>query len=674
MKSENANQLAHETSPYLLQHAYNPVDWYPWGKEALEKARQEDKPMLVSIGYSACHWCHVMERESFEDSQIAAIMNQNFICIKVDREERPDVDQIYMDAIQNMGLQGGWPMNVFLTPEQKPFYGGTYFPPAQWAQLMENVAHAFKNNRHELDESAEKFTESLNLSEVQKYGLQGRDEKFDPADLSQVFEKMAPRFDRQRGGMNKAPKFPMPSIWLFMLRYYAVSNNKDALQQVQLTLDQMAFGGIYDQIGGGFARYSVDGDWFAPHFEKMLYDNGQLLSLYAEAYNVTKKTLYKEVVYETIEWLEREMLSPEGGFYAALDADSEGEEGRFYVWKADEVEAIFGKEAELLIDYYGLSHNGNWEHGNNILNRDLSDKAFAEKYGLDVTVLKSLVVEAKQKMLETRSLRVRPGLDDKILTGWNGLMLKGLCDAFAVFGEERFLYLAFKNAEFIEKNLLENQKLKRTFKNGKANLDGYLEDYAFVMEAFISLYQVSFQEKWLVIARELADYSLENFYDPEESLFFYTDSNGEKLIARKKELFDNVIPSSNAAMAKNLYFLGLMLDQQKFTEIAQSMASKVIPLIEAEPEYLSYWATYLTNMVKPTAEIAIVGPDCKRMRAQIEKIYYPNKVVMGAVQGSELPLLIGKAPHQGKTTIFVCYNKTCKLPVHTVEEAFLQLK
>jgi len=464
---KKANRLLHESSPYLLQHAYNPVDWYPWGEEALQKARQEQKPIIVSIGYAACHWCHVMEHQSFEHEEIAQLMNEHFVCIKVDREERPDVDQIYMDAVHAMGLQGGWPLNVFLNSEAKPFYGGTYFPPQNWSQMLQNVAKAYRENREELDQSAEQFAAHLNTSDLKKYGIQQKNSEFTDSDFRLLYHNLSLRFEKERGGMGQAPKFPMPVNYLFLLRYHQYANQTAALEHVNLTLREMALGGIYDQAGGGFARYSTDSEWLVPHFEKMLYDNGQLVSLYAEAYQVTRNQLYQEVVYETIAFVERELMSPEGGFYSSLDADSEGEEGKFYVFTKEELRQIIGSEEPLFSAYYNIRAEGNWEHHQNILHRRQTDEAFAAEHQLEVLVLKELVKGWKEKIRAARAKRVRPGLDDKILTSWNALMLKGLADAYHVFQEEKFLRLALQNANFLKQNLKNGQKLFRNYKNGK---------------------------------------------------------------------------------------------------------------------------------------------------------------------------------------------------------------
>ncbi len=671
------NQLIHSTSPYLLQHAYNPVEWHEWGEEALQKAINEDKPIIVSIGYSACHWCHVMERESFENEDIAALMNKHFINIKIDREERPDVDAVYMDAVQAMGVRGGWPLNAFLMPDAKPFYAGTYFPPQNWTGLLRQIAEIFQKNRAELSESAAQFQKVISASELQKYGMKAQETSFEVEDLDKMFTQLSQDFDGEYGGMQKAPKFPMPSIYQFLLFYAKTTQNNTLAQQatahLQKTLDEMAYGGIYDQIGGGFARYSVDSFWFAPHFEKMLYDNGQLLSLYADAYLLTKKSLYREVVYQTITFAKRELLQEEGGFFAALDADSEGVEGKFYTWTETELAQIFadGTEFALLKAYYNTKEEGNWEEGVNILHRRQSDETFAAAKGISLEDLQTYKQTWKKMLLATRADRIRPGLDDKILTGWNALMLKGLCNAYQAFGEAEFLTLAQQNADFIWEKLYHNGQLYRTYKQGQAKILAYLEDYATLIEAYLVLYQITFEQQWLSRAQTLTDYVLENFYDTQEGFFFFTDAKGEKLIARKKEIFDNVIPASNSIMAKNLYYLGLLTDTAHYKDTAQSMLSSTKKVLLQNLEYLTNWGQLYCLMSKVTAEVVIVGADCEEYALAIhQQDYTPHKVFVGSTEESEfLPLLAYRTAIDGKTTIYVCVEKTCQLPVQSVDEA-----
>ena len=668
-KKETPNRLINQTSPYLLQHAYNPVEWYPWGEEALKKAKEEDKPIIVSIGYSACHWCHVMERESFENDKIASLMNKLFINIKVDREERPDVDQIYMDALHSMNVQGGWPLNVFLMPDAKPFYGGTYFPPSHWIHLLNQIGVAFKDQREALENSAEEFTRVLNYSEVTKYGLEDKSATFSKEDLNVIFPALEKKFDKHLGGTGQAPKFMMPSIYSFLLRHHHITKNESALQHVKLTLDKMAYGGLYDQTGGGFARYSTDAEWFAPHFEKMLYDNGQLLSLYSEAYAVTQSKLYKDIVYETAEWLRREMTNPEGGFYSALDADSEGIEGKFYIWTDKEIDEILKRDAALFKAYYNVEPHGNWEHDYNILYRRLSDLAFANKNNIPEKELEAKIQDWKRILLEKRNQRIKPGLDDKILTSWNGIALKGLIDAYKVFDEPLFLELAEKNAQFLKNKTQKEDKLFHSYKNGKASIEGYLEDYAFVIQGYISLYQATFNESWLHEAKQLAQYVMDHFYDKEEQMFFFTADNSEKLIARKKEIFDNVIPGSNSVMATNLYWLSIYFEREDYLDIVLSMLAKIKKLLLAEPSYTSNWGSLFTYQVNPTAEIVISGKDVAEYRKQMDKHFLPNKILAGAKDKSSLALLEGRESSNGKTMVYVCYNKTCKLPVDNIKDA-----
>jgi uncharacterized protein YyaL (SSP411 family) len=691
-----SNRLAQETSPYLQQHAHNPVDWYPWGPEALGRARAEQKPILVSIGYAACHWCHVMERESFEDEAVARVMNAHFVCIKVDREERPDVDQIYMEALHAMGLQGGWPLNVFLTADAKPFYGGTYFPQSKWVQLLAKIGEAYAGeHRAELEQSAERFMEVIGASELQKYGAHNQNAaqaadysalqaigvapETGPAGVSEdefklLMYNLGVQFDRERGGMDRAPKFPMPSIWRFLLRAYAISGNRVVLDQAVLTLREMAWGGIYDQAHGGFARYSVDGEWLAPHFEKMLYDNGQLVSLYSEAFQLTQDELFRETVYDTIEFVRLELTNADGGFYSSLDADSEGEEGRFYVFTQEELRHILGEEEPLFSAYYNCTALGNWEHGRNILHRRQTDADFAAAHQLAPGVLPELVAGWKQKIMAVRATRVRPGLDDKVLTGWNALMLQGLTDAYRAFGEPEFLVMAEHNARFIEANLRDGARLYRTCKHGRASISGFLEDYALVIQAYLSLYEVSFAEKWLREAEQLTEYVLGHFFDPTETQFFYTDSSAEPLIARKKELFDNVIPASNSVMAHNLRRLGRHLENARYVDLATAMLAQVRHLVVKEPQHLTNWAALYAALLRPGAEVAIIGPEAEEFREALNRQFLFDAVLAGTEEASPLPLLALHRPApEGRTAIHICRDQACLAPVFSVAAALPEL-
>lgn len=681
------NRLVKETSPYLQQHAHNPVNWFPWGDAALQKAKTEDKPILVSIGYSACHWCHVMERESFEKEDIAAVMNEYFVCIKVDREERPDVDAVYMEALQAMGLRGGWPLNVFLMPDAKPFYGGTYFPPANWQNLLKSIQNAFVTQRQKLEESAEGFTRNLQAKENEKYNFgkfQDEEKLFTENEIVTCLQKLESTFDYERGGMQRSPKFPMPSVWKSIGEAISVIDRQDDFLQkviahLDYTLTRIAIGGIYDHLGGGWTRYATDAEWKIPHFEKMLYDNGQLVGLYSPArlnLSSTMGLLASWAVSKTIAWLTREMTSLEGGFYSAQDADSEGEEGKFYVWKEDEIATILGENTEWFSTIYNIYDSGNWEHGNNILHLDTMP-AVEDWERLQL---------AYDKLFTIRDNRIKPGLDNKIICSWNGLMLNGLVEAYRNFGVDSYLALALTNATFIQEKLTE----KVVDSDGKSGRGlwhlhepnperkkqlGFLEDYAAVIQAFTNLYQVTFDETWLSEAEMLTDYALANFFDVEEGFFFFTDSQGEKLIARKKEIFDNVIPASNSMMCKSLLTLGTILSREDFVATSKLMFAKVKPLMMQDPQWMSNWFSAGILFAKPIAEIVIVGDKMQDFRKELDaEILFPNKVFVGTKAYSELNLLQNRTMVNGKTTIYVCFDKTCQLPVNEVSEALKLLQ
>ncbi|HTJ50357.1 MAG TPA: thioredoxin domain-containing protein [Cyclobacteriaceae bacterium] len=670
--NSKANRLINSTSPYLLQHAYNPVDWFEWGMEALAKAKQEDKPILVSIGYSSCHWCHVMERECFEKEAIAQIMNELFVCIKVDREERPDVDQIYMDSVQAMGINGGWPLNVFLTPDQRPFYGGTYFPPSNWVQILKSIHQAYTSRRSEVEESAESLAHHLSQSDTQRFKQKAADEDLNLS-LENIYKKLEGRFDRTWGGLDKAPKFVMPSIWLWLLRYHHITKNKAALHQVLLTLRKVAMGGIYDQVGGGFARYSVDGEWFAPHFEKMLYDNAQLLSLYAEAFALTKDEEFRIVINETFEWLQREMTHASGGFYSALDADSEGVEGKFYIWNNADLKSLLGKDADLLINYYSCTDTGNWEHGHNILFRTQYEDEFLKTNSLKKDEWNEVLSNAKKILLQERAKRIRPGLDDKIITSWNALMICGLVDCYKALGDEKFLEAALKNMHFIKKELLVENRLLRSYKDKPSSIKAFLDDYAYVILANVKLYQVTFDEQWLELASALTEKTIQYFFDQEDGYFHFTANDSEKLIASKKEIFDNVIPSSNSVMAIALFHLGTLTENEEWIKMSTSMVDSLSHLIKAEPNYTTNWAIAFTEIKKGMAEVAFVGEKVGMLKKEFHKHFQPFALTMGTEEKSSLPLLKDKYAIDNKSTVFVCFDKACKAPVHKIEDAILQL-
>jgi uncharacterized protein YyaL (SSP411 family) len=663
------NSLANSTSPYLLQHANNPVNWYPWGKEALDKAKAENKLILVSIGYSACHWCHVMEHESFEDEAVAAVMNEFFVCIKVDREERPDVDQIYMSAVQLMSGRGGWPLNCICLPDQRPIYGGTYFRKNDWTSLLFNLADFYKQKPDEAEEYAVRLTDGIQKYESVQFIAE--QPEYTKDDLQLIADNWKRYFDKYEGGTGNAPKFPMPNNWLLLMRYAHLMQDEEIAKQVKLTLHKMAYGGIYDHIGGGFARYSVDGRWHVPHFEKMLYDNAQLITLYAEAYTWQPDELYRKVVDEIIHFSITELASADLGFYSALDADSEGVEGKFYIFTKAEIQEILGDDADLFCIYYHITDDGNWEEEHsNVLFRKETDGELAGKLGLSVDDLLSQIIASRKKVFEARSNRIRPGLDNKILASWNGLMLKGLCEAYRAFSNPEFLQLALKNADFILKNLVsQNGRLSRVYKSG--NTVAFLDDYANIIDAFIALYEVSFNEYWLAQAKSLTDTAIAHYYDETNGVFFYTADDEEQLIARKSEIMDGVTPASNSAMARNLKKLGLLFDNENYAAVSAQLLRNIMPQLSKYGTAYSNWTMLLLDEVFGVYEVAITGSEAETVRREMENNYIPNKIILGGNKGS-LPLLQDK--FGASTQIFICKDKTCGLPAHNTADALKQMK
>ncbi len=668
---EYMNELIHESSPYLLQHAHNPVNWYPWGEKALKKAKDENKMLIISIGYAACHWCHVMEHESYEDTTVARIMNEHFICIKVDREERPDVDQVYMNAAYLVTGSGGWPLNALALPDGKPFFAGTYFPKDNWIKVLNYFIETRQKDPVSLTDLAEKITQGIRSVENIEFNKEVT--ILSEKDLDQVFKDLKPHIDFIKGGRILPPKFPMPSNWEYLMHYYSMSNDQVALNAVTATLDNMAYGGIYDQIGGGFSRYSTDENWHIPHFEKMLYDNAQLVSLYARAWQLTKKDLYKDVVYQTLEFIRQELTSSEGGFYSSLDADSEGEEGKYYVWSIDEMKAIFKNEAPLFIDYFNITEAGNWEQHKNVPFRKQNEESIAKKYNISLFELRKKIVNARAIMNGERNLRVKPGLDDKILSAWNALMLKGYIDAYRAFGDEKFLNTAINNANFLSLNAIGvDNEIHRNYKNGKSTIPGLLDDYSFIISAFIDLYQVTFDEKWLYKANDLADYTLNHFYDQSSGMFYYTHDQHSDLIARKMEIADNVIPSSNSQMARNLLILGHFFNNDQFIQKAKQMLINVKNDLTQNIFYYSNWAVLAIHFIKPLYEVAIIGADWNHIRRDLDNNYLPGAIFLGGASEGTLSLLKNKLI-TGQTTIYVCKDKTCKLPVTRAVDALLQM-
>jgi uncharacterized protein YyaL (SSP411 family) len=679
MEQKHTNNLINSTSPYLLQHAHNPVNWNPWSTEIVEKAKAEDKLLLVSIGYAACHWCHVMEHESFEDEQVAKIMNNNFVCVKVDREERPDVDHYYMTAVHLLGQQGGWPLNVIAMPDGRPIWGGTYFPKINWMKNLQAVADFYRKNRSQTEEYAASLQNG-----IEQASLVNSVKKEIPVNF-QILENgvnnWKQTFDMENGGRKGAPKFPMPVNLDFLLYYGALKKDETVLQYVKTTLLKMARGGIYDQIGGGFARYSVDEIWKVPHFEKMLYDNGQLLSIYSKAFQQFGDDEFKTVVYETVDFIERELRDASGAFYSSLDADSEGEEGKFYIWNVPELKSILSSEFELFSRYFNVNKKGFWEKGNSILLRDSADEEFARKNGLTPEQLRNKLSEWKELLLEARSKRVRPGLDDKTLISWNALVIQGMVDAAVAYNEKRFLELALWNANFIKNNIVkpdgqighvwkrEQFPLNDGNKERFFNATGFLEDYAMVIQAFISLFQFTGDEQWLRISEKLTKYCFTHFYDEESGLFYFSEKSSNAIITNHFQIEDNVIPAANSVMANNLHKLYLILGKPEYKSVVFKMLLPVTPQFSKYPMAYANWGTIMLKITAPYFEVAILGRNAGTLIKELQTGFHPDIMFVFSISESEIPILKSRMV-QGKTLIYVCKEGVCQLPVETAKQAF----
>ena len=667
------NRLINESSPYLLQHAHNPVDWHAWTTEAFDRAKKEDKPVLVSIGYAACHWCHVMERESFENLEVAAIMNENFINIKVDREERPDVDHIYMDAVQAITGSGGWPLNVFLTPDRKPFYGGTYFPPQKvfnrpsWKEVLLSIADAYKNQKEQILEQAQNLTVLLqNSNFVQSSQL--NEEVFDTSFVDTAFNNIMKTADKDWGGFGRAPKFPQTFTISFLLQYFDKTKNNEALNQALLSLDKMIYGGIFDQIGGGFARYSTDTEWLAPHFEKMLYDNALLVDTLCEAYQLTQNETYRTTIEESLEFVERELLHSSGGFYSALDADTEGEEGKFYVWGYDEAKEILQENFQIFADYFDITEKGNWEH-KNILRVTKPINEFVKDNNISRQELNSIINVGKKKLLNERAKRVRPGLDDKIILGWNALMNIAYCKAYAATSNPHYKAVAERNIQFLLSAYSDGTELlKHTWKYGLAKYPAFLDDYAYLISALIELAQVTGNTQYLNKAKTLTETVIENFADVDSPLFFYTHKSQTDILIRKKALYDGATPSGNSTMAYNLYRLSIFFNRHEWRNISEQMMRCMAGVSVKYPTSFGVWLSFLFEILSGTKEIVIVGKEWENYLQKILGIYISHKLV----QAAEAPVfgyaLLGNKPESRETRIYLCENYACRHPVNTIQE------
>ncbi len=679
-----ANRLINETSPYLQQHAHNPVDWYPWGEEALSRAVEEDKPILLSIGYSACHWCHVMEHESFEDPDIAKLMNDNFVSIKVDREERPDLDSIYMQAVVAQTGRGGWPMTVFLTPEGKPFYSGTYFPPedrhgmAGFPRVLTSLAEAYRTRRQEITDIGERLVVQIQREHAAIQATESLSEEL----LSQAFGNLATGFDTEHGGMGGAPKFPQPMVFEYLLRYHARTGTPEALEMVEQTLRLMAGGGIYDQLGGGFHRYSTDAVWLVPHFEKMLYDNALLSRLYLHAYQATGWAEYGRITRETLDYVLREMTDPKGGFYSTQDADSEGVEGKYFVWTQGEIASVLGEGLGRVASvYYGVTGEGNFE-GANILHVPQEPSTVARQLAMSEEELLSTVQEASEELLEARRDRIPPAKDEKVLTAWNGMMLRSMAEAAAAFNRDDYLAAAVANATFLLGSMRKDGRLLRTYKNGEAKLKGYLEDYAFLVDGLLALYEATFNGRWLREARALVDGMVALFWNSDQEALYDTGSDHEELIVRPREVTDNAMPSGGSVAAEVLLRLALFTGEEGYAEKAVATLRPMAELMSLHPMGFGHWLCALDFSLATPKEIAVVGPRSDPgTRALLDTIfnrYLPNRVVAGRetegpAAAGDTPLLEEKGMLGGRPTAYVCENYLCQAPVTDAEALAAQL-
>ena len=677
MHFAHTNQLIHETSPYLLQHAHNPVNWYPWSDEALALAKKQDKPILVSIGYSACHWCHVMEKESFENEATAEFMNAHFINIKIDREERPDLDHIYMDAVQAMTGSGGWPLNVFLTPTAKPFYGGTYFPPikahnrASWMDVLEGVRLGYQDRKHEIFSQAENLTEHL-LS-ANKFGIQAalnnpNSIDYTAAQLNTVTQNLLENADTTWGGFGRAPKFPQTFSIQFLLRQYHFTKDAAALKQALLSLNKMIDGGIYDQLGGGFARYSTDNQWLAPHFEKMLYDNALLVSVLSEAYQLTGNTKYAQTIQQTIAFIESELLSTEGGFYSALDADSEGVEGKFYTWSKLEIDQILGEDAALFCTYYQVEEQGNWEH-TNILWVNNSIAETAELLGISPATFAESLEKSKKILLAERAKRIRPATDDKILLGWNALMNTAYSKAYAALGLPAYKQRAVDNMAFLSLKMAKSDgSWNHTYKNNQAKLPAFLDDYAYLIQAYIHLQEITGNENYLLQAKALTEMVITHFTEPETGFFYYTHEHQTDVILRKKEVYDGATPSGNAVMALNLHYLSIVFDQKEWNRQAEQMIHSLQSAMIKHPSSFGVWASLMQVLQVGAIEIAIIGLESNNNLFPVLNKYIPNKIIQSAETNSPVFPLLSKNETKAELAFYSCKNYACKAPFFNIQD------
>ena len=685
MTEKFTNKLIHESSPYLLQHAHNPVQWYPWGEEALNKAKELNIPILVSIGYAACHWCHVMERESFENEEVAAYMNEHFINIKIDREERPDLDHIYMDAVQAIAGNGGWPLNVFLTTDAKPFYGGTYFPPQKaynrpsWKDVLMNINEAWKSRREELEDQANNLTDHISLAgnifgKKKEESADNSSAIFTKEQCTVIAENMLKAADTMDGGFGAAPKFPQTFTIQYLLAYGHFFKNEKALAHAEFSIQKMLNGGIYDHLAGGMARYSTDSRWLAPHFEKMLYDNALLVSVLADAYQLTNNKIYKEAIHKTLDFFIREMKHSDGGFFAALDADSEGEEGKFYVWDKPEIDDILGQDSDLYCQWFAVLEKGNWE-GKNILHITADEEAFSKENNIDSGTLKDLIKNCNEKLLKERNKRPRPITDDKILLGWNALFLTSLCKASAALEDENYAAEAVRLFDFIRKKFSTEGMIRfHTYKNNEAKYPAFLDDYAYLIQACIFLQEITADQKYLLEAKKLTQYVIDHFENEESGFFFYTHQQQKDIITRKVEFYDGAVPSGNSIMAENLFYLSVVFEKNDWQLKAQKISFALAETVVKYPTSFAVCASVILKQVIGINEIVITGKNIHQTKKDLLKSYIPNKVFQSTdteVQG--FPLLKDKN-FNDISKIYLCKDYSCLKPVDTIMELKLLLK
>lgn len=674
--SKHTNSLINESSPYLLQHAHNPVNWHPWNNDILKKAQEENRLIVISVGYAACHWCHVMEHESFEDEEVAEVMNAHFYSIKVDREERPDIDMVYMSAVQLMTGSGGWPMNIVALPDGRPVWGGTYFKKEDWKSTLLQIAKLYKESPDKLYEYADKLGEGLNSMQLIPKSPASESD----LDLDLILGKLEQNFDWKFGGTKQAPKFVIPSNFEFLLKYSQLNKKEKIDEFVKLSLTKISFGGIYDHVEGGFSRYSVDEKWHIPHFEKMLYDNAQMISLYSKAYAVTKNEWYREVVTQTLDFVKKELTSNYGSFYSSLDADSldnKGnlKEGAFYTWSADKLKELLKEEFPLFQEYYNINSFGKWEHNEYVLIRSEEDSIFLEKHQLTASEFKIIKNRWASVLTIERNSRDKPRLDDKQLTSWNALMISGYVDAYKALQVTTFLEAAIKNANFIKDKLLKpDGNLHRSYKNGTSSINGYLEDYAFVIEAYIKLYEVTFNLEWLKVSKDLMDYCILQFHDPDSGLFYFTSKKDQPLITRSYELSDNVIPASNSVMAHNLFKLSKFYHLNDYYLMSEKMLKAVTSQIKDYPQGYSNWLNLELNFKYNFFEVVIMGPNAQELLKELNSHYLPNILVAGSEKADDSLALFEQRFKDEEDLIYVCTNGSCQLPVKTVISALELIK